>query len=160
MARKIEKVTLKDVRITFRNFSGKESQYNRKGDRNFAVLLDPDTAAFMVSEGWAIKQLPPREEGDLPQDWIKVKVNFDGSRGPQVTVLTSAGRTELDEDTVGSLDLADIERVDLILNPYEWSVNGNSGVTAYLHKIFVTIREDELDILYNNLRDLSVTHDE
>ena len=40
---------VEDARIIFRNFSGKEGQYNREGDRNFAVVLPPDIAQQMLA---------------------------------------------------------------------------------------------------------------
>ena len=39
------------ARLVFRNFSGKEGQYNREGDRNFAVILDQETAERMAADG-------------------------------------------------------------------------------------------------------------
>ena len=41
-------VLMEGVRIIFRNFAGREGQYNREGDRNFAVLLDDKVANAMA----------------------------------------------------------------------------------------------------------------
>ena len=57
-------------------------------------------------------------------------------------LITSRGRTNLDEDQVEMLDWADIINVDMIVRPYEWTVNEKSGVKAYLQSIYVTIEED------------------
>ena len=66
-------------------------------------------------------------------------------------MITSRGRTNLDEGQVETLDWVDILNVDLIVRPYEWTVNGKSGVKAYLQSIYVTIEEDPLEIKYGEL---------
>lgn len=149
-------VTLEDCKIVFRNFSGAEGKFNRKGDRNFCVLLDFDTAEAMVADGWNIKELQPRDEGDQPQPYLKVKVNFSG-KPPRVHLVTSRNKTSLSEDMVDILDYAEIEKTDLIISPYDWNVNGSSGRSAYLKSIFVTIREDELDLKYADVPDSAMS---
>lgn len=146
-------VLMEGVRIIFRNFSGKEGQYNREGDRNFAVLLDEKVAADLATDGWNVKWLRPREdeeEGTEQQAYLPVSVNFKG-RPPRIVLITSRGRTNLDEDSIEMLDWADIINVDLIVRPYEWTVNQKSGIKAYLQSIYVTIEEDALEIKYNEL---------
>jgi hypothetical protein len=145
-------VLMEGVRIIFRNFAGKEGQYNREGDRNFAVLLDDQVATAMAEDNWNIKWLKPRseEEGDTPQAYLPISVNFKG-RPPRIVLITSRGRTNIDESQVETLDWVDIINVDLIVRPYEWTVNGKSGVKAYLQSIYVTIEEDPLEMKYNQL---------
>lgn len=142
-------VLMEGVRIVFRNFTGKEGQYNREGDRNFAVLLDDEVANAMDADGWNIKWLKPREndEEETQQAYLQVAVNFKG-RPPRIVIITSRGRTNLDEDSIEMLDWADIKNVDLIVRPYEWSVNGKTGIKAYLQSIYVTIEEDALELKY------------
>jgi hypothetical protein len=146
-------VVMENVRIIFRNFAGKEGMYNREGDRNFAVLLDDDTAQKMEADGWNIKRLRAREEGEPEQPYLQVSVNFKG-RPPRVVMITSRGRTTLHEDEVEILDWADIQMTDLIVRPYEWAVNGKTGIKAYLQSIFVTIQEDELELKYADIDDI------
>lgn len=138
---------VEDARLIFKNFEGKEGQYNRKGDRNFGVILDPQTAEQMLADGWNVKFLQARDEGDTETPWIQVSVNFD-NRPPRVVLLTSHSRTQLDEKTVEVVDWADIEKVDVMARGYEWEVNGKSGIKAYLKSMFVTIREDPLERKY------------
>lgn len=144
-------VVMEEVRTIFRNFAGKESEFNREGDRNFAVLLDDTIAKAMEEDGWNIKWLQPREdadEGELPQAYLPVKVNFKKGRPPRVVLITTRGRTNLSENEVEMLDWVDIQNVDLIVRPYHWNVNGKTGISAYLQSLYVTIEEDELERKY------------
>jgi len=143
-------VVMEDMRIIFRNFAGKEGMYNREGDRNFSVLLDDQVATAMAKDGWNVKWLKAREEGEAEQAYLQVSVNFKG-RPPSVVMITSRGRTNLTEDDVELLDWADIRVADLIVRPYDWSVNGKSGIKAYLQSIFVTIEEDALQLKYGDI---------
>ncbi len=133
--------------IIFRNFAGKESQYNRPGDRNFAVILEQDIAAQLAADGWNVRTLEAREEGDEDTPYIPVAVNFK-NRPPRIVLLTSTTRTQLDESSVEVLDWADIETADLIARAYNWEVNGKTGTKAYLQSLFVTITEDALEQKY------------
>lgn len=153
MAYEDNSVVMEGVRIIFRNFAGKEGMYNREGDRNFGVLLDDDVAEAMAKDGWNVKWLKPRDEDEHEQAYLSVAVNFKG-RPPRVVMITSRGRTPLSEDDVEVLDWADISTVDLIVRPYEWAVNGKTGIKAYLKSIFVTINEDALELKYADLDQL------
>jgi hypothetical protein len=156
MARRIPDLIVEDATIRFRNFSGNEGRFNRKGDRNFAIFLDPDKATDLTADGWNVKTLKPREDADpdqQPQDYMQISVNYSSGRPPKIVLITHAGRTQLDEDSVNILDFADIEKVDLIVNPYEWEVQDKRGVKAYLKSMFVTLHEDELDLKYADVPD-------
>jgi len=141
-------IVMENARLVLRNFSGKEGQYNPPGQRNFGVLLDPDLANTLAKDGWNVKFFKPKEPGDEPQAWLKVAVSFS-NRPPEVMVITDNYRRHLYEDTIHMLDWADIKKVDLSISPYNWEVAGKSGVAAYLHKLFVTIIEDELSAKYH-----------
>jgi hypothetical protein len=150
MAREGNSLILEDARIIFRNFAGKEQKYNRAGDRNFAVLLDDRVAKSLVKDGWNVRVLPPREEGDPEQAYLQVAVNFNGPRPPRIVMVTESNKTTLHEDEVEILDWADIISCDMILRPYEWVVNGKSGIKAYLQSLYANIDEDPLERKYNN----------
>lgn len=145
--------TLENVRIGFRNFEGREGQYNKSGDRSFAVFLDRATAEQMADEGWNVKF--PKEnvnviDPDLePRDaYLQVSVGFNVY--PANVILVSNGKTtRLSEQEVQMLDWAEIENVDLVLRPYEWSVNKNSGIKAYLKSGYFTIVTDPFAAKYN-----------
>lgn len=146
-------ILVEDAHIIFRNFAGKEGMYNREGDRNFCLLLDNVFAEKLDSEGWNVKALRGREEGDPDQPYLQVSVSFKG-RPPKVVIITSRGRTDLSEDEIELLDWADIRTVDLIVRPYTWEVAGKTGIKAYLKSIFVTIEEDELDLKYASVDEI------
>ena len=151
-----DKITIEGARIIFRNFSGEEGQYNPKGQRNFCVLLDPDLAEQLVADGWNVKYLKPREEGEEPQPYLQVKVMF-GKIPPHCILVTSKNKKSLTEDQVGMLDWVEIKNVDLIIRPYNYELrDGTTGVKAYLKSIYVTLVEDELELKYRDVPDADV----
>jgi hypothetical protein len=161
--RQLEPVVMEGMRLIFRNFEGKEGQYNRAGDRNFGVILPPDVAESMLADGWNVKYLKPSEEEqeegiEQGPAWLSVSVNFDKGKPPKIVMVSSRGPTKLDEDTVTQLDWVDIAsdeqgnpKCDLIVRPYTWEVSGRTGIKAYLQSMYVTIEEDELEKKYADL---------
>jgi hypothetical protein len=147
-------ILMEEVRIIFRNFTGRAGKYNKEGEKNFAVLIDDTMANTLSQDGWNVKWLKPRDDDEddtPPQAYLPVTVEYMKGIPPRCVMITSRGRTNLSADTVEILDGVDIKTVDMILNPYPWAVNGKSGITAYLKSLYVTIEEDALELKYADL---------
>jgi hypothetical protein len=150
-------IVIEGARIGFRNFSGKEGQYNPEGIRNFCVFLEEDFAKTLEKDGWNVRWLKPKDEQEDPQGYLQVAVSFKNIP-PKLVLITSHGKTILDEDSVSILDWAEIESIDLIIRPYNWTIsqgtkNEKSGVKAYIKSMYITIVEDEFEKKYYNVPD-------
>jgi len=152
MNQRVENEVITNARIMFRNFKGEKSRYNKEGDKNFCVVIDDmDHAKELIDIGWNVKILKPREEGDEPLYYIPVAIRYD-IIPPKIYMVTKTKKILLDEDTVKTLDYAEIVNVDLELRPYCWTGdNGETGIKAYCHKMYVDIYQSPLDLKYENL---------
>ena len=86
---------VENARIIFRNFSGEERMYNKKGDRNFTLVLTPEKAEELRNLGYNVKTRPPREEGDENQYLLAVSVSYK-IRPPKIVLIN--GRLKIDLD--------------------------------------------------------------
>ena len=148
----MENIIVENAKIAFKNFSGKEGQFNPEGKRNFCLILDPELAEKLHADGWNVRTLIPKDDDEIPQPYIQVSVSFL-AKPPKIVLVTSRGKTLLTEETVGMLDWAEITNVDLSVTPYQWSVAGKNGVKAYLKNMYVTIQEDEFEKKYDDIPD-------
>lgn len=146
MDRNYEPITIRNATIFKSNFSGKEiPPYNPEGRRNFCVFIDDlNVAEDMEKDGWNIRWLEPRNEGDEKKAFLSIAVNFS-NRPPKVLLITSRGETQIKEDEIGMLDWAEKTRVDMTINPRYWDDGGRQRIKAYLRTMKVWIYEDDLE---------------
>ena len=137
MNKRLDNIVVENARLIFKNFAGEESKFNRAGNRNFCVILDGDSAEDLRQMGWNVKALRPREDEDEPK----------------VIMISGKTKTVLDEESIDTLDYAEIANVDLIIRPYHWEVNGKEGIKAYLKTMYVTIEQDVFAGKYECLDD-------
>lgn len=139
---------IEEARIIYRNFSGVKGQYNREGDRDFHILIPTqEICDQLIEDGWNVKIKEPRDGYDDPLMTMKVKVKFNG-RGPAAYISSGKSHTKLNEDTISMLDDIDIASVSMDIKPYDWTVNGQTGRTAYLHAINVIQNVDRFGAKY------------
>lgn len=155
-------VSFRDVRVLFRNFAGKAGMYNEEGERTFKLVITPEMEAELAQTRlpWNIKDLKPRPgEEDLPRTRVlEVMIRWPkaGGKGspPKCIMITSGGKTTLEEDMAGLLDWPTIlTRIDVIIRPYNWGPNakGETGTKAYLKACYATIEEDEFEMEYSDV---------
>lgn len=168
IARRPGNVTVEDARIVYRNFAGRVSEYNERGDRGFGCVLPEDIAQMMIADGWNVKRFKARPDDDPNEQteaWVPVAVSYK-IRPPRVVMIAERWnhekgefekiRTQVPEPLVEMLDYADMAKVDLIINPSRWSKNGRTGIKAYLHAIYVTVRMDALERKYAEIPEVAL----
>ncbi len=128
-------ITIEGAKIKYRNFAGRERGLNPSGRRNFCVVFDEETADVLRGDGWNIRM--DKYGDEVMQVAVEYK-NFP----PRIVQISGNNKTVLTEKQVGLLDDAEIINVDLIIRPYNYNVNGKSGVKGYLKTAYITIQDD------------------
>lgn len=157
-------IIIEGASLFYKNFSGKETDCNAAGNRNFCVEIDPELAERLRADGWTVKQKyrthpSVRDEQEIPVDFIKIVVSYK-YRAPRIVAIKGRSRQNLDESNVELLDWARTTNVDIKICPHKWSFGGNSGYNGYLDSLYATIEEDDLEKKYAYLNEYDEADDE
>lgn len=148
------------------NFSGdpKRDKYGKSERKANLVIPDVAMARTLIDEGFNVKMTKPRDGEDedfVPTYYIVVKLayrNRDGERKqwpPKVMFIVEDSVTDLDEETVGCIDYAWIENVNVVLNKYE----SDRGKSLYIKTMEVFQRVEDDPILAKHARRGQLMHD-
>ena len=158
MSERVGNIALENVRIIFKNFSGKETKFNPAGKRNFCVVIDDnDIASGLIVDGWNVRTLPARDEDEEPTHYMQVSFTF-GNYPPDIYLVKGdikggkfkpKSKVRLDEDSIDILDYMEIESCDIVIRPYQWQVRDASGIKAYVKTMYVTVLDDDFAFKYD-----------
>lgn len=148
-----ENIYFENAEITFKNFSGRPTKYQRQeGFRTFSVVIDDlDMAQHLSEDGWNIRILRPRNEGDTPRHVLDVSINFNFWKKPEIYMICDGHKTKLDEEDLDILDGADIITSDIVVRPRLWDDNGTTRIKAYLQELYVTIQQSRFAAKYADM---------
>lgn len=157
-----KRVTVRGTKLRYRNFRGLGSDYNKEGDRNAKLIIDPQLAQELIDAHVdGVKITPPREEGDAPECTVKLLVRYwydeDGTpsnTNPVVWLVTKNGRKRLLEKQVGEVDTADIDHVDVIFRIAPWKFGQKRGLHCKLVSMFCFLVEDPLEEMYKDIPEI------
>lgn len=160
-------VTFENVRIMWKNFSGRKDEFNSDGKRYFSIVITDEmaeqlrnveltTKSGVLVKGANVKlRLPKDGEGDAINT---LKVNFGTYPPEDIQRIVPNGRMHLTMDTVGCLDREYIEKAKVMVTLFAFEKGPNRGITAYLKKIAVWVREDDFDSDYRDIPEIGAAN--
>jgi len=143
--KRIEDLEIENADVFRLNLGGNERTdsrgkvVNKGGTRNLCIRLDNEIAEQMRDEGWNVKILPPREDGDEAHYFISAEVRFRPMR-PSIYLVSGNKKTLLDEDTIECLDNSRFKEVSLRIHPRVWvNDNGEEKIKAFLSEAYFVV---------------------
>ncbi len=143
-----------EVKWAFSHFDGREDMYNEKGNHNFTLIVPPAEAEKLREIGWNVKEKPPYEEGDDPENHLECKISYK-FEPPKIYFIKSGRKYRVEHASeLSDIQRATCEKLDVILQPSRW-VNGNrTGITAYVKEMYVTIKESRFAQNYSDFEEV------
>lgn len=138
----INDITIENARMHYHDFAGRK--YGN-GARSIGITLTKSQADELAADGWKIKVLEATEDFPEEKYYINIKIKYGTDRNnvyrhPDIYMVAGDSMTLLTEENVGMLDQVEIENIDLTFGPNIFE----NQITAYLKKMYITIKQDVL----------------
>jgi hypothetical protein len=149
------------------NFSGdpRRDKYGSDARKGNIIIPDISLARELIDEGFNVKMTRPREgeeEDFTPTYYVMGKLSYRDRVGepkrypPRVIFVEDDYPTELTEETVGRIDHAWVDHVNVVLNKYE----SDRGKSLYIKTMEVFQKTDDDPILVRYARNRNANHDD
>lgn len=150
MPRNYKKVTIENAELKYLNFSGRQTDYNPAGMRNFCVVIPPENVNAVREMGYNVKTGVDNKTGD-EFEFVKVNVSYRFEAPRVEMIIANKKRVSLTEDSISQLDGTDFESIDLSFTGSDWENRGKHGTSAYLDSLYALVKEDYLDSKYSDI---------
>ena len=149
MSYDIKKIRIDDVLLIHKNFSGRETQFNREGNRCFDVVIDDDDLANrMKDDGWNVKTKVKDDGSNF--NFLPIQISYK-YKAPHVHMIVNNRHTELtSEEELNRFDDATILKCDIGIRPRLWDPDHHK-IKAYLDELWITIEGEYYEEKYRNL---------
>jgi len=142
------------VKWAFSHFDGRADTFNDAGDHNFTLIIDDESEARrLMEEGWNIRVLEPREEGDPVEHLLKVKISYR-YEPPKIYLIKGQRKFRADETDLSDISRATCLKLDVIIQPSPWVHGRESGVSAYAKEMYATVKESRFSQVYADFEEV------
>lgn len=142
-----------NVKWAFSHFDGQADTFNDPGDHNFTLIIDEEHARELIAEGWNIRVMDGREEGDPPEYLLKVKISYR-FEPPKVYLIKGERKIRANELDLSDIKRATCEQLDLIITPSPWVHGRDSGITAYVKEMYAKVKESRFSERYSSYEEI------
>lgn len=151
----IDDIEIEDAQIkwSFSHFDGRADTFNDEGDHNFTVILEKEHALDLMDQGWSVKVMEPREEGDDPEYLLKVKISYR-FEPPKIYLIKGGRKIRADETDLVDIKRSTTEQISVIIQPSRWVHGNNSGITAYAKELYAKVKESRFEAMYADLEEI------
>ena len=134
MSRKVDDIYITEGEIAYSNFSGRPTQFKPEGGVRTVTFVIPHDIAMLEAK------FTFRTRNGQPRD-------------PKIFIVRNDRLVHMTEETIDTLDRADILSVDADLGASHWEYGGRTGITAYINSMYVTIKDNPVDEKYRKMLD-------
>lgn len=142
-----------NVKWGFSHFDGKADTFNDEGDHNFTLVIPEEHAKQLMDEGWNIRTLEGREEGDPPEYTLKVKISYR-FEAPKVYIIKGKRKFRADESDLQDIKRTTCEQLDVIITPSRWVHGRDTGITAYVKEMYAKVKESRFSAHYSDYEEV------
>lgn len=135
-------IAIENTKFIFRtNFSGDPDRdtYGSDARRANVIIPDIEQAQYLIDQGFNVKVTKPREgeeDGFVPEYFVAIGVNYDSNWPPKIYLVSGdADPVLLDEESISSLDMCQVQNVNVVLNPYQNQKTGRKSL--YVRTMYV-----------------------
>lgn len=160
----MNRLVLNNVALKRKNFAGRITDLNDRGNRECLVVLNADNAhdlgfedvTEMVNElksdNWAIKRFNATDENPEPDAYIPARVVFYERERSNIFLKIDNGAAQLlTEDTVGLVDEVKVLNCNAILKKHYYDSHGRQGYNVRIQSMEIIAEDDRDEICARNL---------
>ena len=133
------------------NFAGRKTDSNPNGHRQFSLKLPSiEYAEQMKEEGWSVWYTKESERYGDATPCITVEMRWQSNPelkwlNPKIYKCTrkNPNGTLIPEELIDELENDEIEDIVLDIRLRYWTINGKSGIKAYVDSMWLKIEDDD-----------------